>query len=60
MATMQVIENDVMVEERVFNFNGPDDDSDDFDGDEDGFELDDIDAIGGGYDDFDDDEDDDF
>ncbi|MGN0020015.1 MAG: hypothetical protein ACI35Z_04415 [Sphingobacterium hotanense] len=57
---MQVIENDVMVEERVFNFNGPDDDSDDFDGDEDGFELDDIDAIGGGYDDFDDDEDDDF
>ena len=40
MATMQVIENDVMVEERVFNFNGPDDDSDDFDGDEDDFSSD--------------------
>ncbi len=59
MATMQVFENDVMVEERVLNFNGPDDDSDDFDTDGDDFELDDIDAIGGGYDDFDD-EDDDF
>ena len=56
---MQVFENDVMDEERVLNFNGPDDDSDDFDTDGDDFELDDIDAIGGGYDDFDD-EDDDF
>ena len=46
---MQAIETDEMVDERVLNFNGPDDDDD--------FGLDDIDSIGG-YDDMDDDDDD--
>ncbi|MCT1532558.1 hypothetical protein ACFQ2C_13430 [Sphingobacterium daejeonense] len=56
MATMQAIETDEMVDERVLNFNGPDDDDDVFDDDDD-FGLDDIDSIGG-YDDMDDDDDD--
>ncbi|GAA4141168.1 hypothetical protein ACP6L2_03155 [Sphingobacterium lactis] len=56
MATMQAIETEEMVDERVLNFNGPDDDSDDVFDDDDDFGLDDIDSIGG-YDDFDDDDD---
>ncbi|MFZ4261295.1 hypothetical protein ACFRAE_04585 [Sphingobacterium sp. HJSM2_6] len=58
MANIQEIETDVMVDEKVLNFNGPDDDTDDAFEDDDNFGLDEIDSIGE-YDDFDD-EDDDF
>lgn len=44
------------IEEELINFNGPEDDSDDFDDDDFGLE---IDAIGG-FDDFDDEDEDDF
>lgn len=44
------------IEEELVNFNGPEDDSDDFD--DDNFDLE-IDSIGG-YDDFDDEDEDDF
>ena len=56
---MQAIETEVMVDERVLNFNGPDDDSDDVFDEDDDFGLEDIDSIGG-FDDFEDDGDDDF
>ncbi len=56
MATMQAIETDVKVDERVLNFNGPDDDDDVFEDDDD-FGLDELDSLDGGYEDLDDDDD---
>jgi len=53
---MMVTKNATETEEIVFNFNGPEDDSDDI-FDDDDFDIDDIDSIGE-YDDLDDNEDD--
>ncbi len=49
----EIVEN-VGIDEELMNFNGPEDDSDDFDDDD--FDLE-IDSTIGSFDDFDDDED---
>lgn len=49
----EIVEN-VVIDEELMNFNGPEDDSDDFDDDD--FDLE-IDSTIGSFDDFDDDED---
>ncbi|MFD2599743.1 hypothetical protein ACFSQ3_12350 [Sphingobacterium corticis] len=50
---MQTLEKGLLEDEKIVNFNGPEDDEDSFDDD---FEIDEMDSIGDFNDDFDDDD----